>query len=288
MVQARQLTARAFRATCRGLVRFVPPDVLYFLLLPYSLIRGFAPAVRITEYPVTKLPRDPAQPAPRFLVRWRYQARFHQRWLALLWHERWLEPPWRERISVTGSDLLEVGQKSPLVIVTVHTGGMVLLTTWLRTTGLRVGAVMLDQERWERDRPLHDPRNPVFRVGDTRAMVRFLEPNSCLMLPADHSLGRFADGAWGDDAVLRLSIGAFRLAGLSGAVVVPVTIVDSGRWRYRVQLGAPVPQDLIDDEDFEAAATHVAREIMPIAAKRPFEAMGTLVEAVRRRGPSTP
>jgi len=257
------------------------------LLLPYSLIRGFAPAVRITEYPVRKLPRDPAQPARRFLVRWRYQASFHQRWLGLLWHERWLEPPWRERITVTGSERLTQAATRPVVIVTVHTGAMVLLTTWLRTTGLRVGAVMLDQERWERDRPLHDPRNPVFRVGDTRAMVRFLEPNACLMLPSDHPLGRFADGTWGDGD-LRLSIGAFRLANLSGAVVVPVAIVDAGRWRYRVHVGAPVPQNLIDSEDFEAAATHVAREIMPIAAKRPSEAMGTLVEAVRRRGPSTP
>src|SRR5205814_3663692 len=106
-----------------------------------------------------------------------------------------------------------------------------------------------------------------------------LEPGKCLMLPADHLLGRGAPGEWAGGR-LNMSVGGFRIARHTGAAVIPVVVTDDGRWRFRVHVGEPVPDVLIESGDDQAAASHVARELMPIAARKPFEAMPTLVRAV--------
>src|SRR5205823_11808254 len=83
-----------------------------------------------------------------------------------------------------------------------------------------------------------------FHPGDGRAMVRFLAPGRALLLPADHRRGHQIDGRW-QHGRLRLSTGGLRLARQSGAAVVPIVIVDEGRWRFRVHVGPAVPDEAI-------------------------------------------
>jgi len=160
---------------------------------------------------------------------------------------------------------------------------------WLMQFGLGVGSVVADIRLWKQNQVfrarMHDDKrwrpflnSESFLRGDTRSMVRYLGPGTCLLLQVDHHRGRLIEGDW-DKGRLQMSSGAFRIARLAGAAVIPVVVFDDGRWRFRVHVGTPVPQHFIDEGDESAAATHVARELMPIVADHPREAMITLVRS---------
>ena len=290
MSRAKVVAQLAFYAQIRGLARIAPPTVLYALLLPYSVLRGIRPALADKSLPASSLPVPVDGPRPGFLARWRFQSKIHERWLPLLWMDRWDRPPWSGRMVVeTGPDVGAISRERPIIVVTLHTGAHIAIGAWLGQMGLGVGSVIADIRLWKqtqawRVRMRTDKRwrgfenSEAFLRGDTRSMVRYLVPGNCLLLQADHHRGRVIEGDWGNGR-LQMSSGAFRIARLAGAAVIPVVVMDDGRWRFRVHVGSPVPQHLIDTGDDGAAATHVARELMPIVAKHPTEAMVTLVRS---------
>ena len=288
MNSPKEFAKYAFYATCRGLARVLPPDVLYVVLMPYPMLRGIRPALEVRHLPASEIPAPAPDRTPSYFARWRFHMKIHQRWLPLLWADLWDQPRWRNRFVAEGAELLDaVALERPIVVVTLHTGGLVALGAWMMHRGIGMGSVIADRSRWSRDdavRARADKRwsmfsdSSAFLRGDTRAMIRYLQVGRALFLPADHVLGRTVEGAW-DGGRLVLSRGAFRIARHAGATVIPIVVTDNGRWRFRIHVGQPVPQALIDAGDDVAAASHVAHELMPIAARRPKEAMVTLVAA---------
>ena len=290
MNSPKEFAKYAFYATCRGLARVLPPDVLYFVLMPYPMFRGIRPALEVRNVPASEIPAPEADRTPGYFSRWRFQMKIHQRWLPLLWSDRWDRGAWKSRIVAEGAEIFDQAvEQKPVVVVTLHTGGLVALGGWIMQRRIGIGSVVIDQKLWpairsgEIDKRWQKYRerfsgSAAFLPGDARAMIRYLKPGRCLFLPADHQIGRTVEGSW-DSGRLVLSRGAFSIARHAGATVIPILVTDDGRWRYRIHVGQPVPQELIDRGDETAAASHVARELMPIAASRPNEAMVTLVAA---------
>jgi len=283
-----------FYGSCRALARIVPPDVLYILLYPSSAIRGVLPALNRRTVPARHIPPRPSDGAPSFMRRWHYQAAIYQRWLPLFWPDVWAKPRWADRLTDDGAAALDaMAAERPVVAITLHTGAMVVLGGWLMGRGLAVGSVIIDRERWLRPESVKarsDPRwrkyvenSESFLAGDTRQMVRFLVPGRVLLLPADHPLGRSAAGDW-PGGRLRLAVGGLRIARMTGAAVVPIIATGDGPWRFHVHVGTPLPAETLDNRDNEAAVAEIARQLMPIAERRPFEALPTLVEAVSAPG----
>ncbi len=279
-----------FYLACRAIAT-LPAGVGYMVLMPYGVLRGFRPARSDTAQPVLRLPATEAPGRPDFLTRWRFHAGIHQRWPLLFWVDRWHEPRWASRFTARGTETIDrISAERPIVILTVHTTSMIVLGGWLMSRGLGVGTVIVDPRVWARSEQAKRSRllgrrwanvkeSQSFLRGDARAMVRYLKPGRCMFLPADHVRGRVVEGSWAGGR-LRLANGAFRLARMTGAAVVPVIVTDAGRWKHSIQICEPVPQMLIDTDDDVAAANHVAAQLMPIALGRPTEAAVTLIEAV--------
>ena len=279
-----------FYGTCRALARVVPPDILYFLLYPSSAVRGVRPALKRRTVPVRHIPPRAGDGAPSFVRRWHYQAAIFQRWLPLFWPDVWAKQRWASRLTADGAAALDaLVAEQPVVAITVHTGAMVVLGGWLMSRGLGVGSVIIDRERWlspESVKARSDPRwqtyvwnSASFLAGDTRQMVRYLAPGRVLLLPADHPLGRSAEGDW-PGGRLRLAVGGLRIARMTGAAVVPIIVTGDGPWRFHVHVGTPLPAETLASGDNEAAVAEIARQLMPLIERRPFEALPTLVEAV--------
>jgi lauroyl/myristoyl acyltransferase len=133
---------------------------------------------------------------------------------------------------------------------------------WDRAVALR------DGDYWSRYAGTH-----IFLRGDTRSMVRFLTPGRCFLVQVDYGLGRVVEIDWGSSR-WQVASGAFRLARLTNAAVVPIVALDDGPWRYRVHVATPVPDSLIAAGDDAASAAHVLGELMPLIAQVPDQLMG--------------
>jgi lauroyl/myristoyl acyltransferase len=281
----------AFYALVRGLARLLPPDVLYFVLYPYSFARSFPKTRHMRSFPAARIPPQPSDLHPLFLTRWRFQARIIQRWLPLFWADVDGDAQrWTSRISVDGLDRLDaLGDQRPIIVMTLHTGGMIVLGGWLMLRGLGIGSVIIDRERWlspEGVKARSDPRwqkyadrSSAFLAGDARQMVRHMQPGKAFVLQADHLLGRTADATW-PGGKMKMAVGGLRIARMTGAVVIPIVVMDDGRWRYRIHIGTALSDELVQGGDDDAAASEIARQLMPIVEKRPLEALPTLVNAV--------
>jgi lauroyl/myristoyl acyltransferase len=282
---------KAFLAVSRALARVMPLDVLYFLLYPYSALGALPRAIAVKNLPLAHIPPRPDDRAPGFLRRWHYQADVAHHWRPLFLADiDSHQGQWRERITSDGAEQLDgVAATLPVIAMTLHTSAMVVLGGWMIGRGLGVGSVIIDRDRWLRPESVkmrNDPRwqkwadkSAAFLAGDTRQMVRYVAPGRVLLLPADHHLGKTATGEWADGR-LTLAVGGLRIARMTGATTIPIVVTDTGRWRFHVHVGSPLPPEMIAAEDNEAAVSEIARQLMPIAAARPFEALISLARSV--------
>jgi hypothetical protein len=280
-----------FIEACRTLARFVPPLLLHALLLPYELIRGASLARRERRLPLRSLSPRPTDKLPGYFTRWRYQSRNYERWLATLWPELWKRPPWSSRYRVdNGETILRLLADRPVVLTTLHTGWQFAAATWLLHRGIEIGSVVAIADQWARAVELRNSDywaryegTHIFLRGDTRAMVRFLTPGRAFLVQVDYDKGKVVDLDW-HGTRWQLSSGAFRLARLANAAVVPLVALDDGLWRYRIRVGTPVPDTLIAAGDDAASAAHVFNELMPLMADVPDQLMGWMPVAMADSG----
>jgi lauroyl/myristoyl acyltransferase len=269
-----------FMETCRTLARFVPPLLLHVLLLPYELIRGVPAALAQRDLPLRHIPPRPDDGPPGFFARWRFQSRNYERWLATLWLDLWQRPPWSNRLRIENGQIIDRALADrPVVLAGLHTGWHFASAVWLLSRGVEIGSVIAWTDQWQRAEELRDSDywdryrgSSVFLKGDTRSMVRFLTPGRCFLVQVDSRHSKQIEVEW-RGAFVQLGSGAFRLARLANAVVVPIVALDDGLWRYRVHVGAPVPDELIAAGDDLAAAGHVVRELLPLVAEAPDQLM---------------
>jgi hypothetical protein len=90
--------------------------------------------------------------------------------------------------------------------------------------------------------------------------------------------------AQGEDYALSLSPGAFRLAALSGAAVIPyLTSADPGMG-FTIHFGEPVPDDYVTDRrQHEAACAWLLRSFSVVLREHPEQCSSELLYHFRRR-----
>ncbi|MEA2621269.1 MAG: hypothetical protein QOH61_179 [Chloroflexota bacterium] len=285
---ARQAARRFTLVANRIVERLLPPDVLWFLYWPIAAMRGVKEARSATDLriPVSHLPPSPTDPPPSFRARWRFYFDLNSGRPLHSWGDRLGSPRWRKRYVVDGFDgFVALAKERGIISIGFHTVATRNGPAWMRTLGVQAASVALDPEWFSphmlaRTR-LGQPGAAVTALptGMPRELLRYLGPGSTLGIGADHPLGRTVTVPWGGGS-MRVAVGSFRLAAMSGVAVVPIIFMSTRRWRFQIHVGSPVPDALIQAGDFTAAAQHVVDELLPYAASSPHQAGPTFVYAM--------
>jgi lauroyl/myristoyl acyltransferase len=210
--------------------------------------------------------------------------------------DRLARAPWQGRCVIENAAALDqaLANRRPVVLATVHFGGLLLLRYWLRARGYPVASLVAEVLADRVELKLHkDALSPFTEIPNVlsgqapREAVRFLQGGGALMVMLDHQQGRQAridvpEGRW------VFSPTAFRLASLTDAVLLPVSIQETAPWRFVVRLGRPVPEaSLKSPADYSRAARHVWGEFQPVFAAAPGDWTPELAESLRPSRPGT-
>ncbi len=287
MLVLRELTFSA--AKLAG--RLLPPQLLLGVLYPLALVRGLIDAVGPGERRAPPRSLPPTGMWAPFGVALRERTSAWLSTAALLWADRFNRSPWLGRLEVSDIEKIRsLAASRPVLITTLHLGGIFVMPSLLRAFGIPTAAVVGDKlwpVRWWRERRAQltqiDGLPAHLRSGDARAMVRYLQPGRCLLVALDYPVGELRSVPYGGSAI-RLSTASFRLARMTGAVVVPIMVRVDGLWRYTLKIGAPVPDDLLNNADDATVLAYVLAQLMPIAAARPEQALPLLVSAFGEQG----
>lgn len=285
------LTKSLFHVTSRGAERVLPPMALWFLLLPLNelLAARFARRSPHDRVPAARLPLPVDSPRPSTFRRWRHFSREQRHWWLLGWIDRLSAPKWQHRLETRGLEKLTLLlAERPVIVCSLHTTPVMTLAAWLRGLGIRAAHVAMDLTWFSsparmRKAGLAEKIGVPFVLNPegTRDIVEFLAPGHALVLTSDFTGGRVTEVEW-RDATVTVATGMFRLARSTGAAIVPVTIFETGRWRYEITVFDAVPEGLIQSSDTDEAARYVVDCLIPPVVARPEQALGVLVETIKQ------
>lgn len=252
----------------RFLGRRLPPQVLYRLFAPIARFRAAfkkCPAAR----PL------PAAIGTGWIIPGTEKSWYHyymNNTLSFL-PERLAAPEWRERCSFSGlEELLEVQRRGqPVILVVAHFGPYYLLRFWLQAAGVRAATMVAGQANKRsylnqlKDRAALFPEIPtVFYSHQLREVAKFLAAGNALVIAVDNNSGNQIQVPVAADFNFRMATGALRLAVRHRARLFSCNIIDQGRWRFRVELGDPVPEAFLSDPpDFISAGKHLLAGMLP-------------------------
>jgi hypothetical protein len=284
-----------FHFASRGAERILPPIALWFLLWPLNEALAARQALRTRErVPAVSLPLPPDAQLPGLLSRWRHFSREQTHWWLHGWNDRLSASKWQRRVQVKGIEkLMAPLAERPVIVCSIHTTPVPTLAAWLRGMGVAAAHVPIDPSWFNspariRKRALAAKMGTdyMIRPDRPRDMLEFLAPGHALILTADFNAGRVTNVPW-RDATVEVGTGLFRMARSTGSAVVPVIIFATGRWSYEVTVFDPVPQNVIERGDNDAAARYVVDCLVPPVVERPEQAMAVLVETIKpATGPS--
>ena len=272
--------------TVRALERMCRPPILYRLLAPVANLRA---AFKKCPSPLP-LPAviGTGSVIPGTNRAWR---NYYMNCALSNFPERLAAPEWLNRCSFSGLDeLLEVQRRGqPAVLAVFHFGPAYLLRFWLRAAGIQA-ATLVGGEASERtymhrlrDRVRLFPEIPtVFYRLQFRNVCEFLAAGNVLVIAVDCDAADCIEVPVDARHSFRMSAGAIRLAAEQGAHLFPCTIIDEGQWRFRVQLGRPVPEDLRSAApDFTSAGKHLLEEMLPCLREHPEQCTQMIFDSLQ-------
>jgi len=205
--------------------------------------------------------------------------------------ERLAAPEWLRRCSFSGLEALCEAQRrqQPSVIVVCHFGPFYLLRFWLQAAGIHAATLVAGQadERSYlnrlKDRATRFPEIPsVFYPHQLREVTKFLAAGNTLVIAVDNNSGNQIEIPVDDQFNFQMATGALRLAARRGARLFPCNIVDEGRWHFRVELGRPVPAELLaEPPDWRAAGSHLLKEMLPGFQAHPEQCSKMIFDSFR-------
>ncbi|HEY4952521.1 MAG TPA: hypothetical protein VII71_03940 [Verrucomicrobiae bacterium] len=263
----------------RGLERVLPVRGLYLFLKPYAVTRAWLN---------TMFKSPSTRPLPYFFNaattrRAARQVRMDSYMNLPLdfFPERLATGKWKNHCRIEGLDHWRQAQQNgrPIVLAFCHWSNYFLLRSWLRAAGMPLSALEAgkpeDRPRLKkiRDRVRLRPEIPnAFHVTQLRAASEFLAAGNALMVALDYTAAKQVVVPFGDGWNFQMAGGAVRLAVRHRANLIPACIIDEGNWRFRIELGRPVPGELLTAEtDWVQAGKYLMDEMLPHFQNHPVQ-----------------
>lgn len=270
----------------RTLDRLLPVDFLRWVLIPWATLRALFPTYcmeRGADWPGCLGP----DPGNRLGSR---RIRHHlDRILAFL-PDRLDEPGWRARCEIVGLGSLETARRDgrPVVLAFCHFGPFVLISHWLRAIGFPViplvGGIARKRQFIHRlkDRCLPFPEIPGALYTDQMREVATLGSSAALLVALDVRATRWVEVPVVEGWTFRVATGAIRMAAQKRALLIPCTVLSVGPWRFRIEIGRPVPDAFLGAvPDVARAAAHLVAELFPLQKAHPDHCYRELLGSLR-------
>lgn len=203
--------------------------------------------------------------------------------------ERLAEEKWMTRCRFEGLDQLPRARKNgPVILAFCHFGPYYLLRFWLRAAGIPAATLVRGKSAGRmRVMRLKDRLSPfheipaAFYQDQLREMGEFLAAGNVLLIAMDAPLGRQITLSFCDGWSFQIATGPVRLAGRHQAEIFPCSIIGDGRWRFRIQIGRPVPAELLAAEvGWPAAGQYLLDELMPAFRAHPEQCRADLTRCL--------
>ncbi len=264
---------KSWIASVRRTDQFLGPGFLFWITVPIASLDfcKMLPALTYLEQLRRAMPNLvwPLSPLRHLF----YMIRAWQECLVIgVSYDRLRRASWVKRIKIQGfcPDTLPEWGKKPVIVTFLHSAGYTLLRSTLRARGIpAVTQVMAVPEYFWYHPEIYEAGDRMYRLtgvphfftgpNAVREAVRWLVPGHVLIMALDGGAmeKRLAYDVEGRG--LYLNNGAVRLAQKTGAMVVPATVHRTGRCAYEIHFGSPVPENLLQEADAEAAMTHLAK-----------------------------
>jgi lauroyl/myristoyl acyltransferase len=200
---------------------------------------------------------------------------------------------WREHCRITGLDRLRQARENgrPVVLAFCHFGPITLLRIWLRAAG--IPAIIVAGGKSEtRSRLMKRLAGfallaevpTVFHLDQLRDATGFMASGNPLLIAIDGPAGKQMELPFCEGWTFRMATGAVRLAIHHQAELIPCSIIDEGRWHFRIELGRPVPREFLNAEsDWSRAGKHLLDEMIPHLRSHPEQFGRDLMVCLKKK-----
>jgi lauroyl/myristoyl acyltransferase len=268
----------------RKLERMLSVDALYRTLLPLESIRAAVNTPFRKSAPPLRLPdclgRDQFLPMGKMRRRSHYLNQTIE-----LFSDRLASPEWSRRCRINGQEHLQRArqQGKPLVLAFCHFEAFALLRFWLRAAGFPVTNLIRDEAIRPSIRQLTDRLTPfpevptVIRREELSRAIRFLKAGIPLLVAVDSPNGKQMQVPIQDGWSFQMATGAIRMAISQKAELISCAIIDEGGWHYRIELGRPVPRELLTlESDWLPAGACLLEQLLPHVRNHPEQSLAVI------------
>lgn len=200
---------------------------------------------------------------------------------------------WIGRCEIRGLERLQRARENrkPVVLAFCHFGSYWMQRFWLRANGIPAAILIAGKaehrpaHRRRTDRLSPFPEIPTaFYKDQMRGVLNFLSQGNPLLIALDYRAGKQIEVPVGNDCTFQMAAGAIRLAIKHDAELMSCVLIDEGEWRYRLEIGAPVPAEFLkSDSDWVRAGEHLMSELLPQYRKHPKQCPRTLIDLFKEQ-----
>ena len=152
-----------------------------------------------------------------------------------------------------------------------HFGPAFLLSRWLQAAGFKSATLVGDKTETRsclnrlKDQVTLFPEIPrTFFTDQLRELSAFLAAGNVLVIAMDSPRGKHIEIPIDEETCFQIATGPLRLAATHSARLLPCVVLNDGPWRFRLELGRPVPDRFLDKVlDAEATGKHLLNELLP-------------------------
>ena len=263
---------------------------LFLILEPIACVRAVLNTAFRKTRPLSPLPDFLRTPGTGRSAR-QYRQNHYLNHFIEFFPERLSGAKWMSGCHIGGLDRLrQAGQNGrPTVLAFCHFGSYFLLRFWLRAAGIPAATFVggksagrADLMRFK-DRFSPFPEIPIaFYQDQLREVAEFLAAGNPLLIPVDAPVGKQMNVPFCEGWTFQMATGAVRLAIRHRAELIPCSITDQGHWRFRIELGEPVPGEFLAREaGWSHAGKHLLDQMLPAFQAHPEQCAADLLRCLK-------